>query len=176
MTEAFFGLAGVLLGGLISGGATYFMRRREERQARMAAARLMEEELFRAVIVLYLVRAAFSTGRRNEMTKSLQECAKLSTGSWLEHRATLARILPSAHWDGIIQAYFTIGEARRNAATWLEDLEQQPPPSEELRSLAGQVGDYERTVDWARQTLSQLTGRPERTGPTVLGGRPWDVA
>jgi len=45
MTEAIIGLVGVLVGGLVSGGATCIMTRRAERARLRAAARLVENEL-----------------------------------------------------------------------------------------------------------------------------------
>jgi hypothetical protein len=44
VTEAVFGLVGVLIGGLLIGGVDYFMRRREERQTMRSLARALHSE------------------------------------------------------------------------------------------------------------------------------------
>ena len=46
MTEAIFGLIGVALGGLLTGGATYLLARRTEKLEARASARLLQGELY----------------------------------------------------------------------------------------------------------------------------------
>ena len=52
MTDAVFGLLGVLVGGAITGWTTYALERRRERAAARVAARLVREDLLPGVLLL----------------------------------------------------------------------------------------------------------------------------
>lgn len=126
MTEAIFGLVGVLLGGVISGGATYVLSRRSDRLEARASARLLQGELHLVAHKLHLDRHELERGRRhgfrpaNERPKrgdrrpslrTLQPLVWLGEFSlepWREHQGRLARVLDSDDWYALSRAYAAI--------------------------------------------------------------------
>jgi hypothetical protein len=93
MAEAIFGLVGVLIGGLLTGGVDYFMRRREERHTMRALARALHSELL-------------------EMRSQCAYCAELGNwllvdqaftlpAAWRDHELVLDRLLTWKQWAGL---------------------------------------------------------------------------
>ena len=110
MTAAIFGLAGVIVGGLISGGATYLMARRKEKVTARASARLLEEELAMAADVLGVL-----TTYSDEEAKALSPEGFPAPGlsafpfdRWLERQELLAETLEAEDWRAVSGAYRSI--------------------------------------------------------------------
>jgi uncharacterized membrane protein YccC len=110
MTEAIFGLVGVLVGGLISGGATFLMTRRSERRRGRAAVRLVQAELRHGAtlaesILPPLLDDAFAGNR--QMFEHLQTAlADLPASSaWNAHKGELAELLNARDWYALAESY-----------------------------------------------------------------------
>jgi hypothetical protein len=100
MSSAWFGLIGVVVGGLIATLWQWLAVVRQELSEAMVAARLIDEEL-----------------RRVEETLSEDvKAAKPDTSIWLANRVPLARVLGQKQWDAVADAYrvhaSTSGDAR----------------------------------------------------------------
>jgi hypothetical protein len=101
MAEAIFGLVGVVVGALITGGTEYVMRKRDERAQLRAAARL---------------GYAYFRTREWELAHAVREHAWLVLSGkrltkpewWSEYEALFARLLSPAEWEalheGLLQA------------------------------------------------------------------------
>jgi hypothetical protein len=79
MTEAAFGVIGVLLGGILGGGASYFMTRRQSWSSARASALLMLEELA-------LLDTALARWEVSDLPVWAED---LGVASWEEHRQAL---------------------------------------------------------------------------------------
>ena len=94
MTEAIFGLVGVVVGGLITGGLQRWDRLTQKRDRRRVAMRLVSRELLDNLVVL---RGA---ARRRRWWSSPQ----MSLDALARYRTELADLLSDDHWD-------TLGDA-----------------------------------------------------------------
>jgi hypothetical protein len=89
MSSAWFGLIGVVVGGLIATVWQWLAVVRQELSEAMVGARLVDEDL-----------------RRVEETLSQDvTAAKPDTNIWLANRVALARVLGQRQWDAIADAY-----------------------------------------------------------------------
>ena len=95
MIEAIFGLVGVVIGGVLTGGINYFLESRREQRAIRAAARLVKVELGVNHHELTNLRVA---------EKWLSD-RPFSTKEWNKHRDLLASALSVDAWDVITKAY-----------------------------------------------------------------------
>jgi hypothetical protein len=96
VTEAIFGLLGVVVGGLLSGGMMLGIEHvREHRDAR-TAARLVHYELIRAVSLLEVAL---------DLGSPLPFVVSFATEAWSEHRSGLARTLDTSTWGAALSAY-----------------------------------------------------------------------
>jgi hypothetical protein len=99
VTAAIFGLVGVVLGGLLSGGVTYVMERRREQRETRAAARLLAEELRRAISFIHGVL------RPVESDWQSRAFAELDLEVWKQNRALLASALAEETWTDVASAF-----------------------------------------------------------------------
>jgi len=91
MTEAIFGLIGVLIGGLLNGGVTYLTERRRQAGDAKVAARLVADELEVNEVALGSC----------EKQKSLSIMSRASVSEWRKHRGTLAAALTDDEWRSL---------------------------------------------------------------------------
>ncbi len=97
MAEAIFGLVGVLIGGLITGGTAFWLIRRRERAAARGACRLLWDELGTAQVFFEACL---------EADKWLDEPSGAVTNDlWLEQRGVLAGEHKFTPWFPVTGAY-----------------------------------------------------------------------
>jgi hypothetical protein len=127
MTEAVFGLVGVLIGGALSGGIQWLMARRTERAAARTAARLVALELDAARDLLrqWLV-----------LKRWMWEWWK-PMSAWPDHRSTLAQTLSSRDWALVRLAY----ERLTHIDDAVEDLRHMDPELEAKKNAPWDAGD-----------------------------------
>jgi uncharacterized membrane protein YcfT len=96
MTEAIFGLIGVLIGGLLNVGVAYVAERRVRKADVKVSARLLYSEI---KLNQVSVRLALQEKRWGPAkTDVLRD-------DWIDHRATLANLLTEGEWS-MIDDYF----------------------------------------------------------------------
>ena len=94
MTEAIFGLIGVVVGGLISGGLSLILEWRKERVAARVAARLVREDL---LPVSLMIEDVF--GGRAWLQRSDRQSRERS---WVEHRSRLATVMKYEDYAAVV--------------------------------------------------------------------------
>jgi hypothetical protein len=110
VTAAVFGLVGVVIGGLISGRATYLMARRQERAALRQAKRLVADELFDIALQLSILREDGATPPESSPMRH----NPLPSTSWEMNKATLAQGLSDKDWDDL-PGFYSRMEAYRTS-------------------------------------------------------------
>jgi hypothetical protein len=110
MTEAIFGLVGVIIGGMLNGGITWLVDRHRSKGAVKVAARLVLSELEMIEV---------------SATSALQSanCSQLTFGDnaeWIEHRATLAAELPDDEWSALDNCFTFFAHLKAMAETGTE--------------------------------------------------------
>lgn len=96
MTAAIFGLLGVVVGGLVTGGVDYVMARRREKAELRQSTRLVADELHSLWLVVDLI---LERGQLPPERLPGEDAELLfSTGSWHAHKAVLARALRQEQW------------------------------------------------------------------------------
>ena len=96
MTAAIFGLLGVVVGGLVTGGVDYVMARRREKAELRQSTRLVADELHSLWLVVDLI---LERGQSPPERLPGEDAELLfSTGSWDAHKAVLARALRQEQW------------------------------------------------------------------------------
>lgn len=112
MGQALIGLAGVIVGALLSGGATYVMARRAEARRARAAARLLEGELRPAARWLHAFRAALALAATEH--DAVGELLLLPDPRlWDDNKSMLADVLKADDWYALVAAYDSIDILRR---------------------------------------------------------------
>jgi hypothetical protein len=96
VTAAIFGLIGVVIGALITGGTNYVLQVRAERREIRAAARLTLQELTNTGDA---IRIAIRLNNREFLRGSTSE------DEWKRHHLFLARHLSDEEWDTVAFAY-----------------------------------------------------------------------
>ena len=102
MTAAIFGLIGVVIGSLITGGTNYVLQVRAERREIRAAARLTLQELSNTAFAL-----RFALDRNDRLV--LESAAHAE--QWNRHGLLLARHLSDQEWDAVALGYGEGGTA-----------------------------------------------------------------
>jgi hypothetical protein len=110
VTAAIFGLVGVVIGGLVTGGVQLFLDSRREQREVQRARRLVGAEL-RDAAYLY---AAIAGADEWPEPGGHDEDYVLSTAAWDEHRTHLALALDDELWDQLANNY-TILRSDRGA-------------------------------------------------------------
>jgi hypothetical protein len=118
---ALIGLLGVLVGGLVSGGATFLLTRRAERRRAMASIRLLEEELKlvgRQTEALSQERSFLAGDVSSQFLGNLFEAADgWTTAIWPEHRPVFAENASSEDWYRVSEAFLWVAEAKGLSAS-----------------------------------------------------------
>jgi hypothetical protein len=91
MTEAIFGLVGVVIGGLLNGGVTWLIERGRLQGDVKVAARLVASELEMNQVA---AASAITSESRGNLTFG-------SVDEWKQRRETLASALSDEEWSGI---------------------------------------------------------------------------
>jgi hypothetical protein len=155
MGQAVIGLVGVVVGALLSGGATYLMAKRAEANKARAAARLLEAELrpiAQGLDVLYraLERSGTKHVRVGQVVRHLPDSSRL----WNEHKSLLAEVLDDADWYALASAYESIDIINR----FSELLPSNSNSDTESVSRA-LLMHASLLVDMGVQAVSHLAGR-----------------
>ncbi len=156
MTEAIFGLVGVVVGGLITGFVQGVQEWRRERADLRASARLLLRELQQAILGIRIVRPRMEAGGLPAIGVNLTV--------WPEKQGLLARALSDADWQQVAQAFDRIGLILENANLQtdeyervLADARQRAPDdvdeihriAQDLRAIASRAADmpYEKMLN-----------------------------
>lgn len=106
MTEAIFGLLGVVIGSLITWLVEVWRARRGDSDQGRVAARLVVDEL-RSIVN---ARTADEDEFRRQRELAMQQDA------WISHRAVLARELTDEDWRAVRRAYDALSAPQRTTA------------------------------------------------------------
>ena len=133
MTEAIFGLLGVVVGGLISGGLTLILEWRKERVAARVAARLVREDLLPVSLGIEDVFGGRAWLQDPDLRSREQ--------SWVEHRSRLATVMKYEDYAAVVQAQiaadrFEAWFVRREDGSSLDESDRN-----RLRTWNAEVGD-----------------------------------
>jgi hypothetical protein len=115
MTEAIFGLLGVVIGGLIQGGANWSAERRREDWAARRAGRLLAPAFGRCQFILD------AASNREVEWGFIADEVGASLDEWPEHAAVLAGTVTQDDWNTVLRAVSACqrvrqrGEATRSA-------------------------------------------------------------
>jgi hypothetical protein len=97
MAEAIFGLIGVLIGALVTGGLDLILERRREKKLVRRAIRLVGDELHKVWVSLSMLVQAGTAPPMQEPEPELF----LPTSAWAAHREILVDEIPNDAWDEI---------------------------------------------------------------------------
>ncbi|MDQ3688953.1 MAG: hypothetical protein M3406_02760 [Chloroflexota bacterium] len=111
MTEGFFALLGVVLGGVVTAGVTVVQDNRRSAAARRIAARILVEQLLLAGHKLNSIGRSGSW----EFTSEAERTRALSDAQWVQQRQLFAQDLSAESWDRLSAAFHWLG--RLNDAT-----------------------------------------------------------
>lgn len=142
MTEAIFGLLGVVVGALVTAWSERAMHHRKERQLRQLAARALFDDLitFQASVHQALEHADVTMVDDGTPIGAI----------WREHRAALAAV----RWD----AWTTIQAGVLVAESFPRDLPEPEEPTDP-KVVAGALVELEEHVDAAVTALLPHVGR-----------------
>jgi len=91
---ALVGLAGVIVGGILSGLVTLHIERLRDGRAALIAGRLISDDL-------EYLRSYVRVGNERQQVVPLETLASLSMDAWREQRGLLAGNLSYAEWDAL---------------------------------------------------------------------------
>jgi hypothetical protein len=106
VTQAIFGLLGVLVGSAITWGIELWRARRVDTDEARVAARLVIDEL----------QSISNARTADEPEFKRQKASALRQDAWHSHRAVLARELPHEGWRAVRRAYDGLSEPPRSSA------------------------------------------------------------
>lgn len=147
MAQAIFGLVGVLVGALITGGGDFLMERRRESRAFRRSKRLVAEELHTIWVHMTLL---VEDGRTPTAMNDQTAARFLPTETWAAHREVLADDRLSDDVWNVLPTLFSNAESLR---FYLLSLPSGTPiPPEQLRIVA-------ESAEQVAATYTYLTGR-----------------
>lgn len=165
MTEAIFGLIGVIIGGLLNGSVAWLTDRHRSKGAVKVSARLVLSEL---EMIEVSATSALSSANYGQLTFG-------DNAEWIEHRATLAAELPDEEWSALDNcfAFFAHMKTMAEAGTQWDDENKRAMESlvaktkwcvKALRSYAGEevkvmIGLYTSGDDGPASELSEQSSR-----------------
>jgi hypothetical protein len=108
MTEAIFGLIGVVVGALVTGTVEWIQAERSRRIATRAARRLVAQELLACTAAIDMAASKDDTlevaeDMRDSFTRGL-----VSNDAWAAHNGILAERLGDDVWESLTDAYVSI--------------------------------------------------------------------
>jgi hypothetical protein len=140
MTEAIFGLAGVVIGGLLNGGVSLMVEHRREKREARTAARLLEGEVAE-------IRAMWDIAKKTSWAG--EPLTDFEKPVWLEWRAVLATSAPHAVWHATCGVYA------------MQDAVASAVKAEDSRELSAPLLDLltkaEHTCSFALQGLGRMS-------------------
>jgi hypothetical protein len=110
MTEGFFALLGVVLGGVVTARVTIVQEKRRSAAARRIVARILVEQLLLAGHKLNSIGHSGSW----DFASSAERTRALSDAQWIQHRELFAEGLSAQSWDRLSAAFHWL--ARLNDA------------------------------------------------------------
>jgi hypothetical protein len=113
VTAAIFGLIGVVVGGLITGGVDFLLERRREGAEHKQAKRLVGDEIDSIVTGLDLIVENARLPRRGLSDEERMQF--LPVGEWFQHKAALALALSDDEWRFLSTFYYNVGGFRARA-------------------------------------------------------------
>jgi hypothetical protein len=136
VTPALIGLAGVLIGAVVTSGIAYLGDQHRRHDEKRAAIRLVSAEIVRNEISL-----------ANFVSHGRAPSPPLSTGMWTQQEGTLARYATATQWDDLVAFYILV-----------ENVRSRFVGGECLNSQARHLGV--EGIDIAKNTLRDLGRRP----------------
>lgn len=112
LTPAFFGLAGVIIGGIITAGSNYLLDRRRERATNQRDLRNQAIEIKRAarLIDAELIRARGAARMVIRDKRWFIPDTKLKTDAWQTYSQILAPVLSYDDWLTVMKAVLAIDD------------------------------------------------------------------
>jgi hypothetical protein len=166
MGVALVGLLGVVVGAIISGGATYVMARRSEATQARTGARLLETELRTIAGSLgLLLREPLVPGDSTDALTQDDLRAAIAVPAprlWHEYRAVLAGVLSSEEWYAVSRAYENIELLRTAATSGVLFTEKGQPYHVRIAELLVEMA---RDVAAGAQAVAARAGNPEPEAP-----------
>jgi len=119
LTPAFFGLAGVIIGGIITAGSNYLLDRRRERAANQKDIRNLAIEIKRAarLIDAELIRARGAARMVIKDKRWWIPDTKLRTDAWQTYSPILAPVLSYPDWVTVMKAVLAIDDLQLDRLT-----------------------------------------------------------
>jgi hypothetical protein len=155
VTEAIIGFVGVVIGAIVSGGATYVMTRRSERQKARAAARLLESNML-------TIEAALQRVLDLNPDRSPNAWVNVAAPAWwsdvlrndvrVEHRPLLAEVLGAGEWYDLSRAYAWIEQLARIRVGVAEVRIPWTDVAEELDRVRRGIRAVERLTEASKST------------------------
>lgn len=105
MTEGFFALLGVVLGGVVTAGVTIVQEKRRSAAARRIAARILVEQLLLAGLKLNSIGRSGSW----EFASGAERTRAFSDAQWIQQRQLFAQDLSAESWDRLSAAFHWLG-------------------------------------------------------------------
>jgi hypothetical protein len=161
MTAAIFGLAGVIVGAAMQGGASWLMERRREDWAARKAGRLMARDFTRCRFIL-------NAGRDGVAPCGMVAVEiKEALARWPEHADVLAgTIKQHEHWNEIVSAVESLQRLEQRGRAGPVDEEVSADDREFLGQMAERI--------WAAAFTASMIGVAGiRTTPARFITRAW---
>jgi hypothetical protein len=155
VSEAVFGLVGVIIGALASGGVAYALERRKEKASVRQARRLIGDELAYAVVALSAL-----IEHRSVPPKALEgPFPFLSTDAWGHYKEVLGRSASDREWDELTAVYGRIMLLRLFLADLGEEDLLLDKDADDLRKIAEHVTGAARLMG-ADARIKVIAGTP----------------
>jgi hypothetical protein len=149
MEAAIFGLVGVVLGAIITGGTQIFLDWRRQRHDLETAKRLIEGELLQSILVVR------SLNDVEEWPPSFDVDRAFATSAWQEHRVQLARSLPEATWNEVVLTYAEMQTFRTHVALLMDSADR----TKDWSITDASKKQFQRTIDALEGARNRLRGR-----------------
>ena len=168
-----FVLAGVVVGGLVTGAVNYALERRRDRANARVAVRLLWAEL---------LLAAASVDWRLEQDAWSPWSFESAHRAWNEHHAELARAVSMADFADVTVGFAAVGRAEATfaykpvaARLDADDRQALTDASKSLHDAASALQRRQglKEIDWNLARRAGPSGEPKRPGANrVSGGEP----
>jgi hypothetical protein len=135
LITAIFGLVGVVVGAVVTGGVQVFLDRRKERDAIGRSKRMVSGELFQARIVLQSIALVGPPAVNVDLNEMLPISA------WQTRGPQLARVLPESVWNLAVVVYAELILTRATIATFSQREKRLLDPKE---------------IEWLDETVEKI--------------------
>jgi hypothetical protein len=151
MTEAIFGLVGVVVGALMTGGMDYFLEWRRERRERRRLTRLVALELATTAVNLRIIAA-------DQVVRSERILTEIEPNVWRQYRDAIAAFLGDTEFEDVATSYLTLEILRGR-------LQVGKPLNPDDAKDARQLADFFDAGRKKLGTRSRFEGLDEATPP-----------